>query len=94
MAFTHAEKWAVDASRGFVLYNVSTPCGYKWLSWRSLGIAEHQGLQTGWGLGLYLGPSRSNVLLPSSLSHLPLGSSALAQLTQGLSHMTVLRSLR
>uniref|UniRef100_A0A452RSD6 NLR family CARD domain containing 5 n=1 Tax=Ursus americanus TaxID=9643 RepID=A0A452RSD6_URSAM len=36
----------------------------------------------------------SSGLLSSSLSHLPLGSAALAELTQGLSHMTLLQSLR
>lgn len=36
----------------------------------------------------------SSGLLSSSFSHLPLGSSALALLSQGLSHMSVLQSLR
>lgn len=51
------------------------------------------------GFSLHLGPNlspthSSSALLSLSLSHLPLGSSSLAVLTQRLSHMTLLQSLR
>ena len=55
--------------------------------------------QTGQGLSLPLGPNPSHTkpssgLFSSSLSHLPLGGSILAVLTQRLRHMTLLQSLR
>lgn len=62
-----------------------------WLSWRSLVIAEHSGSM----LGTQAHYAKSSCgLLSSSLSHLPLGGSTLAVLTQGLGHMTLLQSLR
>lgn len=62
-----------------------------WLSWRSLVIAEHSGSTL--GTQAHYAKS-SGGLLSSSLSHLPLGGSTLAVLTQGLGHMTLLQSLR
>ncbi|KAJ1072606.1 hypothetical protein K5549_011832 [Capra hircus] len=57
----------------------------------SLVIAEHSGST----LGTQAHYAKSSYgLLSSSLSHLPLGGSTLAVLTQGLGHMTLLQSLR